>query len=100
MENVIGNLAFQAPAAAAVILITIYFIKSMEKRDALFMESMAKRDALFIDAINQVNLRIDAQGATLSRIENHIVSHDSMTREAIDNMRDAVGKPAKRNRNV
>ena len=78
MEEIIKDLARQIPSAVAVIIVVILFLRSLEKRDAIFFQQMS-----------QLTDRISA-------MENALVSHDSKMDEAIKSMREKTKTQTRR----
>jgi predicted signal transduction protein with EAL and GGDEF domain len=75
----IATLVNQVPSAAAVIVVVMLFLRSLEKRDQLFYEQMAK-------LTEQVNA-----------MEKSLIAHDTKMDEGIAAMHRAV-KPRAKNR--
>ena len=60
--NVIQSIASQAPGVVGVIVVVIYFLKSIEKRDNLFTEAMQNMTE------------------RLASMENLLIAHDTQSR--------------------
>ncbi len=76
--NVFSTLISQAPGTAAVIIVVILFLKSIEKRDAAFISSM-----------NKVTDR-------LASLEILLLEHKIETRSGMEEMRRTVKKPKRK----
>lgn len=53
LTTVMDKLAEQAPAATAVIVIVVLFIRTMQEQRTTFNQMMTERDRLFFEALQQ-----------------------------------------------
>ena len=79
--NIIQNLIAQVPSAAAVIVVVMLFLKSLEKRDAIFYDQMSK-------LTDRINAMEDAFIKHDTRAESHYGKMD----DAIADMKHKVRK--------
>jgi len=78
--NIFNTLISQAPGTAAVIIVVILFLKSIEKRDTIFISS-----------INKITDR-------LTSLENLLLEHKTETRSGMEEMRRITRARKLRNR--
>jgi hypothetical protein len=71
-ETLVTSLVNQVPSAAAVIVVVMLFLRSLEKRDA----SQENRDKLFFEQMQKLTERINA-------MENALIAHDVKMDEAL-----------------
>lgn len=74
-ETLVTSLVNQVPSAAAVIVVVMLFLRSLEKRDA----SQESRDKLFFEQMQKLTDRINA-------MENALIAHDVKMDEALSTM--------------
>lgn len=75
--NVISTLISQAPGLGGVIVVVWFFLRAIEKRDALFVGQMS-----------QITERLAA-------METLLVSHDKWEREVVGDIKVATRQPRK-----